>query len=138
MRRSERRDQLLRHLSLKRERADCAEEFRAPLLARESGVSVVWFYRLVGEEYRSMRASLPGAPAVNEDSVISLRREVGRLRTQLRGLKARYEEKLRAKLAKAIKHIELLDRENRFLREKVTQLEERLNEISEGYDASEE
>jgi hypothetical protein len=89
---------------------------------------VVWFYELVGEEYRKMRASLPGAPAVNDDSVISLRREIVCLRAQLRGLKAKYEEKLKAKLAKAIRQIELLDSENRMLREKVALLESRLYE----------
>jgi hypothetical protein len=128
LRRSERRDQLLRMLNLRWERADCAAEFRAQPLARESGISVVWFNELVGEEYKRMRASLPGAPTVNDDSVISLRREVGRLRDELRGLKAKYEEKLRAKLAKAIRHIELLDSENRMLREKVALLESRLHE----------
>ena len=128
MRRAERRDQLLHMLNLRWERAGCADEFKAQPLARELGVSVVWFYALVGEEYRRMRASLPGALAVNADSVTSLRREVKRLRDELRGLKAKYEEKLRAKLAKAIRHIELLDSENRLLREKVALLESRLNE----------
>ncbi len=128
MRRSERRDQLLRMLKLRWERAGCAAEFRAQPLSRELGISVVWFYALVGEEYRRLRASLPGAPAVNDDSVISLRREVKRLRDELRKLKAKYEEKLRATLAKAIRHIELLDSENRMLREKVALLESRLYE----------
>ena len=113
-------------LNLRWERAGCAAEFKAQPLARESGVSVVWFYELVGEEYRKMRASLPDTPTVNDESAISLRREVKRLRDELRGLKAKYEEEVRAKLAKAIRHIELLDGENRMLREKVARLESRL------------
>lgn len=128
MRRSERRDQMLRHLNLRWERAGSAAEFRAQLLAHELGISVVWFYALVGEEYRRLRESLPGAPAVHDDSVTSLRREVERLRVEQRKLKVKYEEKLRAKLAKAIRHIELLDSENRMLREKVALLEGRLYE----------
>lgn len=132
LRRAERRDQLLRLLNLKWERAACAAEFRALLLARELGVSVVWFYTLVGKEYKKMRASLPGAPAVNVDSVTSLRQEVERLGDELRRLKSKYEEKIRAKLAKSIRHIELLDRENRMLREKVAYLESNLYEELEG------
>jgi hypothetical protein len=132
LRRAERRDHLLHMLNLRWESAGCAAEFRAHLLARELGVSVVWFYALVGEEYKKMRASLPGALAVNDDSVTSLRREVERLRVELRGLKSKYEEKLRAKLAKAITHIELLDSENRILREKVADLERSLYEGLEG------
>lgn len=128
LRRSERRDQMLRLLNLRWEKAGCAAEFRAQLLAGELGISVVWFYVLVGEEYRRLRASLPGAPAINDDSITGLRREVERLRDELRKLKAKYEEKLRAKLAKAIRHIELLDSENRMLREKVALLESRLYE----------
>jgi hypothetical protein len=119
---------LLRLLSLRRETAGCAAEFRAQPLARESGISVVWFNTLVGDEYKRLRASLPGAPAVNNDSVISLRHEIGRLRDELRRLKTKYEEQLRAKLARAIRHIELLDSENRMLREKVAHLESRLYE----------
>lgn len=119
-------------LNLRWEKADCVAEFRAQQLARELGVSVVWFYTLVGEEYKKMRASLPSGPAVNDDSVTSLRREVKLLGDELQGLKSKYGEKLRAKLAKAIRHIELLDSENRMLRERVAYLESKLYEGLEG------
>lgn len=128
MRRSERRAQLLRLLRLRRERAGCAAEFRASRLAREMGISVVWFYALVGEEFKRLRSELPGGPDRDEDSVVGLRREVEQLSSQLRGLKAKYADRLRAKLAGAVRHIELLDRENRMLREKVAHLEHRLYE----------
>lgn len=128
MSRSERRDHLLSLLRLRRERAGCAAEFRAEPLAREVGISVVWFYALVGEEFKRLRSDLPGRPAGDEDSVKGLRGEVRQLRAQLRGVKATYAERLRAKLGRAVQHIELLDRENRMLRDTIVALKRRLNE----------
>jgi FtsZ-binding cell division protein ZapB len=128
MRRVERRAQLLRLLCERRELAGCTAEFRASQLAREVGISAVWFYVLVGEEFKRLRTELANGPSSEEDSVEGLRREVGQLRAQLRREKKKYADRLRSKLAAAIGHIELLDRENRMLREKIVALEGRLSE----------
>jgi regulator of replication initiation timing len=91
-------------------------------------VSAVWFYHLVGNQFIKLRARLPGPIASSDTLVTRLRKEVAALRTQLRDLKARYESSVKEKLAAAVRHIELLDEENRMLREEVVHLRKRLNE----------
>lgn len=104
------------------------KDFTAASLATEGGVSVVWFYELVGDEFIKLRARLPG-PIVSRNTLVTkLRKRVAGLRTQLRELKAKYEASIKEKLAAAIRHIESLDAENRMLRERVAYLEKRLGE----------
>ena len=71
---------------------------------------------------------LPGPITSSDALVTKLRKEVARLRAQLRDLRAKYESSIKEKLAAAIRHIESLDEENRSLRERVAYLEKRLGE----------
>lgn len=108
--------------------AQSQKDYTAASLASEGGVSAVWFYHLVGDQFIKLRARLPGPITSSDTLVTKLRKEVARLRAQLRDLKARYESSIKEKLAAAIRHIELLDEENRMLREEVAHLRKRLNE----------
>jgi hypothetical protein len=125
---SERRNHLSRVLLIRHAEAQSQEEFTAASLACEAGVSRVWFYTLVGEEFKNLRASLPGRVTSGETLVAKLRKDIVGLRTQLKDLKAKYEASIKEKLAEAIRHIELLDKENRMLRETVAALEKRLGD----------
>jgi len=108
--------------------ARCQKDFTAASLASEGGVSAVWFYKLVSDQFIKLRASLPGSITSSDTLVTKLRKEVAGLRTQLRELKAKYEASIKEKLAAAIRHIERLDEENRMLREEVAYLKKRLGE----------
>lgn len=124
----DRRDQLLRILMVRYEEAQSQADFTAVSLARESGISRVWFYALVGKQFRNLRATLPGSIKSDETLVVKLRKEIAELRAQLKELRAKYESGIKEKFAEAIRHIELLDQENRMLRETLTVLEKRLND----------
>lgn len=128
MRKDDRREHLLHIMQTRYERAQSPSDFTAASLAYEAGVSVVWFYTLVGKQFKKLRASLPGGIPSEETIVTKLRKEITILSSQLKDLKAKYEASIKEKFAEAINHIELLDGENRMLREKVAILERRLSE----------
>ena len=122
------KDQLSSILQRRFAHAQHQKDFTAASLASEGGVSAVWFYELVGDEFIKLRAQLPG-PIVSRDTLVTkLRKKVTGLRTELRELKAKYEASIKEKLAAAIRHIERLDEENRVLREEVAYLKKRLGE----------
>src|SRR2546421_9350664 len=58
-------------------------EFTAQRVADAAGVSTVWLYKLAGEEFRALRAQLPGSRKTREEEVAALRQENAQLRTQL-------------------------------------------------------
>lgn len=128
MSKADRIDHLLLVIQSRYSKAQSPSEFTAPSLAREAGVSTVWFYALVGREFKALRSNLSGPARSGESLMAKLRSEVERLRKKTEELKATYEASLRGKLAGAIGHIEALDSENRMLREKVALLEKRLEE----------
>lgn len=128
MGKEERRDQLLHLLSTRYARARSQADFTAASLACEVNISVVWFYKLVGKQFRKLRGQLPGPVPSDETLIASLRKEIAELRARMRKLKDKYELSIKEKLAGAIRHIELLDKENRMLRETVAVLEKRLAE----------
>jgi 3-methyladenine DNA glycosylase AlkC len=128
MGREERRDQLLRILTMRYAEARSHAEFTASSLAHEAGVSAVWFYALVGEQFRRLRSKLPCPAPPAETLLTKLNKEVMELRDLLKELKAKYEMIIKEKLAEAIRHIELLDNENRMLREKLAVFEKRLSD----------
>lgn len=130
MGKEDRRDQLTHIMLTRHAEARSQADFTAETLACEGGVSAVWFYSLVGKQFRKLRAQLPGPIPSDETLITKLRKEIVELRTQFRKLKDKYEVSLKEKLAKAIRHIELLDKENRMLREKVTVLEKRLRDFN--------
>jgi hypothetical protein len=126
--RADRVDQLLLILQDRYSEAQSQGDFTARSLSREAGVSVVWFYALVGRQFKVLRSNLKGPILSDESLVNKLRREVERLRNKSKELKAKYEASLKEKLFEAIRHIELLDGENRLLRERVARLEKRLDD----------
>lgn len=126
MDREERRDQLFRLLRRRRGEAHSQADFTAASLACEGGVSAVWFYALVGEQFRRLRAQLPGPITSAESLVGRLRREITELQGKLKELNTKYECYIQENIAGAIRHIELLDGENRMLRERVAALEKQL------------
>ena len=128
MRKADRRAQLLKIMHEHHERARTQSDFCADEIAAEAGVSRVRFYVLVGEEFCKLRGRLPGKRRSSRSIIATLRREMKKLRVQIKELHQRYETALREKLAEAVRHIELLDEENRLLRDRVAALEQRLNE----------
>lgn len=124
----ERRDQLLNFLITKYADAQSQAEFTAASLACEAGISTVWFYNLVGGQFKKLRSRLPGHVPPSETLVVRLRREVAELSAKLKDLKAKYETSIKEKLREAIRHIELLDKENRMLRERLAVFEKRFSD----------
>ena len=120
---ADRKEQLSGLLRARHARAKSQKDFTAASLASEGGVSAVWFYELVGDQFIILRATLPGPITSDETLVAKLRKEIELLRIQLREFKARHEASIKEKLAGAISHIELLEKENRMLRERVAYLE---------------
>ena len=127
MSKEDRRNQLMHIMRTRHAEAQSQADFIAETLAGEGGVSAVWFYSLVGKQFRKLRAELLGSIPSDETLIAKLRKEIAELHAQLRKLKDKYEVSIKEKLAKAIRHIELLDKENRMLREQVADLEKRLS-----------
>lgn len=127
MDKEDRRDQLSHIMLARYAEARSQADFTAASLACEAGISAVWFYILVGKQFTKLRAQLPGPISSDETLIAKLRKEIAELHAQLKKLKYKYEASIKEKLAEAIRHIELLDKENRMLRETVTALEKRLS-----------
>lgn len=128
---TKRRTQLLGIMEAHHARAGTRADFSADAIAAEAGVSRVRFYVLVGQEFQQLRGRLPGGRRPGRGVIASLRRELKAAREQIKELRRRYESALKEKFAEAVRHIELLDEENRTLREQVAILERRLNEGTE-------
>lgn len=125
---AKRRAQLLEVMYARHEQARKQADFCADMVAAEAGVSRVYFYLLVGKEFRDLRGRLPGKRRPSRDVIATLHREIKELRAQLFELRLRYESSIKEKIAEAIRHIELLDEENKMLRDRVAMLEQRLDE----------
>lgn len=124
----ERRGQLLQVMGVMFEQARTQADFTASRIAGEAGVSVVLFYRLVGERFKELRSQLDG-PRRPVGTVISrLKGQVKELRRQVRELKARLKVAALGEIAEAIRLIERLDEENRMLRSEIKLLRQRLAE----------
>lgn len=125
----ERRGQLLRVMGVMFEKARTQADFTAREIAREAGVSVVLFYRLVGGRFKELRAQLEGPRRPTGTVVSKLKGEIKELRRQVRELKARLKVAALGEIAEAIRLIERLDEENRMLRSEIKLLRRRLAEI---------
>lgn len=110
-------------------KAKVKSDLTAELVAEAAGVSAVWVYKRVGDELRELRATLPAGCRPAGDADAEPRSKV-ELRARLKQLKASYEAVIGGDIAGAIRHIELLDEENRMLRERVRVLEKRLSEYT--------
>jgi chromosome segregation ATPase len=108
--------------------AEGQNDFNAASLASEACISVVWFYSMVGKEFRKLRRNLPGGRGSSETFISKLRKEISELQAQVRELREKYEASIKGKVSEAVRMIELLDKENRVLRERVADLEKRLND----------
>src|SRR5260370_9235755 len=63
-------------------------EFTAQRIADAAGISKVWLYHIAGEEFRALRAELPGSRKTRDEEVAALRQENAQLRTQLQAPQA--------------------------------------------------
>lgn len=59
-------------------------EFTAQQIADAAGISKVWLYHIAGEEFRALRAGLPGSRKTRDEEVAALRQENAELRAQLK------------------------------------------------------
>jgi hypothetical protein len=123
-----RRELLLQVMEAMFEKAETQSDFTAKKIAREAVVSVVLFYRLVGEKFKELRSQLEGPRRPPATVISKLKVQVKELRRQVRELKARLKAAALAEIAEAIRFIERLDEENRMLRSEVKLLRQRLNE----------
>ncbi len=74
-------------------------EFTAQLIADAAGISKVWLYHIAGEEFRALRAELPGSRKTRDEEVAALRQENTQLRAQLKAA----QEQARLASATALK-----------------------------------
>lgn len=59
-------------------------DFTAQRVADAAGISKVWLYHIAGDEFRALRAELPGSRKTRDEEVATLRQENAQLRTQLK------------------------------------------------------
>lgn len=123
-----RREQLLKIMRGLFEKAHTQSDFTARKIAGEVSVSVVLFYRLVGDEFKELRSQLEGPRRPAQTVIGKLKGQIRELRKQVRELKARLKTAALAEIAEAIRFIERLDEENRMLRSEVKMLRRRLAE----------
>src|SRR2546421_7313557 len=64
-------------------------EFTAQRVADAAGISTVWLYKTAGEEFRTLRAQLPGSRKTRDEEVAALRQENAQLIAHATGGSAR-------------------------------------------------
>jgi hypothetical protein len=103
-------------------------EFTARAVAEKASVSPATLYDVAGEEFKEMRSKLEGGCHPPDGELAALRRENEELRRENRELKEDRRVTNLEELAGAIEMIEMLDEDNRILRDRVELLERRLAE----------
>lgn len=131
MRKDDRHAHLLSVMREMRAGASRQTEFTAKAVAERASVSVVTLYKVAGEEFKQMRTGLEGGRRTPDAELAELRRENEELRRENRELKEGRRATDLEELAGAIEMIELLDEDNRILRERIALLERRLGESVE-------
>jgi regulator of replication initiation timing len=126
MKRKDRRAQLLKLMRAKRKGASNQAEFRAEEIAKQAGITTVLFYRLVGVEFKKMRAKLPGPRRSYDSLVTELRSTIKSLLKENKELKVKQKRHAIEDLTGAIHLIEELERENLSLSGENEVLRERL------------
>lgn len=129
MSREDRRDQLINIMQSKYQDAKTTADFKAEDIASAAKISVVWVYKLVGTEYANLREGIPGS-SPKKNQVSELKRKNRELLRQINEMNERRRESFGAMLEEAISQIELLDSENRMLREDNHKLRTRLTQSS--------
>jgi hypothetical protein len=107
-------------------------EFTAQRIAEEAGISKVWLYHIAGEEFRALRAELPGSRKTRDEEVAALRRENAELRAQLKAAQEQARLASSAALKKAMIMLEQWEQENLELRGHIRVLTRRLEQTG-GY-----
>jgi len=107
-------------------------EFTAQRVADAAGVSTVWLYKLAGEEFRTLRAQLPGSRKTRDEEMAVLRQENAQLRTQLEEAQEQARLASSTALKKAFALLEQWEQENLELRGHIRVLTRRLEQAG-GY-----
>lgn len=112
--------------------ATSQSEFTAERVADAAGISKVWLYHIAGEEFRSLRAELPGSRKTRDEEVAALRQENTQLRVQLKEAQEQARLASSTTLKKAIAMLEQWEQENLELRGHIRVLTRRLEQAG-GY-----
>ena len=107
-------------------------EFTAQRVADAAGISTVWLYKTAGEEFRALRAQLPGSRKTRDEEVAALRRENAQLRTQLGEAQEQARLASSTALKKAFAMLEQWEQESLELRGHIRVLTRRLEQTG-GY-----
>jgi hypothetical protein len=107
-------------------------EFTAQRVADAAGISKVWLYHIAGEEFRTLRAELPGSRKTRDEEVATLRQENAQLREQLKAAQERARLTSSTALKKAMVMLEQWEQENLELRGHIRVLSRRLEQTG-GY-----
>lgn len=107
-------------------------EFTAQCVADAAGISKVWLYHIAGEEFRALRADLPGSRKTHDEEVAALRQENAALRKQLKAAQEQARLASSAALKKAVVMLEQWEQENLELRGHIRVLTRRLEQAG-GY-----
>lgn len=119
----------LRHIMLEHyKRARKQDEFIASAIAEKAEVSVVWFYRKLGDEFKELRGQLPGRRRSPSSVIRELKQEVGELSNENRELKSRHESKYETALINAYKLIEEQDEVIRILTSRLEMAEHQMKD----------
>ncbi|GHP00064.1 hypothetical protein KSF_101110 [Reticulibacter mediterranei] len=92
----------------------------------------VWLYHIAGEEFRALRAELPGSRKTRDEEVAALRRENAELRAQLKTAQEQARLASSAALKSAMIMLEQWEQENLELRGHTRVLTRRLEQTG-GY-----
>jgi len=87
-------------------------EFTAQRVADAAGISKVWLYHIAGDEFRALRAELPGSRKTRDEEVATLRQENAQLRTQLKAAQEQARLASSTALKKAMVMLEQWEQEN--------------------------
>lgn len=109
-------------------------EFTAQRVVDAAGVSTVWLYKLAGEEFRALRAQLPGSRKTRDEEVAALRQENAQLHKQLEEVQEQAHLASSTALKKAFALLEQWEQENLELRGHIRVLTRRLEQAGEYID----
>lgn len=111
-------------------------EFTAQRIADAAGISKVWLYHIAGDEFRALRAGLPGSRKTRDEEVAALRQENAHLRTQLKAAQEQAHLASSTALKKAMVMLEQWEQENLELRGHIRVLTRRLEQAGGYVDVS--
>ena len=132
----ERRSQLERIMYALFVSAKVQKDFTAKLIAAEAGVSEVYVYNIIGEEFKQLRAKLPG-PRRSPDTVLAeLRQKLTDWERQFRELKDKYEEAIKMDIGEMIITLERYDAGERRLMSIIEMLIDRLRRCGQKVELS--